>query len=580
MSHNNKISSYFKTEITVLTIVTISGLLYNTGLLAAPYLQGKLIDAIAVGQLLRQVLFTAFLLVASTAIVQCSRAVKRFYVRRFANDVNAQMQNVIYANLVHQSEDTLLSDNVGNLMTRAVSDVDACVEGMRKFTTEIFDTGVFLISYLVVLLVYDWKLTLVSCAFIPLALFSAGRLRKIISGFTLSWRKSMSEVTNSTYDYVNNAMLYRINGRENDNCTAYEQLNKAYEKKAVLANIWENSMMPVYKVISLSGIILIVVFGGEKVINGGWSIGRFTAYITMFAALAEKASHAGKLFNSVQKAEVSWERIKPFMNDSFPDSNKISDTPKTFFDTDSACPAVSFTNVSFAWPKSGSIIHNVSFSLGQGKILGMTGPVACGKSTLARLFLGGRRYSGSIKIFGKELSELADCSRIKLIAYMGHEASLLSASIYDNVTLGNDGNIDDVLQTVCFDTDLREMTDGIKTLVGNGGVRLSGGQQERIALARTLYHKTPFIILDDPFASVDRTTEQIILSNIRRKYSDCTVLLISHRLSQFKTLDEVLLLENDGTAICSTHEKLMKYSKTYRSLYELQEKHIDEEART
>jgi ATP-binding cassette, subfamily B, multidrug efflux pump len=579
MSSGDKITFYFKSEIKVLAIVTISGLIYNTGLLAAPYLQGKLIDAIAAGQQIRAVLFTAFLLIASTAVVQCARAVKRFYVRRFANDVNAQMQNAVYANLVHQNEDTLLSQNVGSLMTKAVSDVDACAEGMRKFTTEVFDTGVFLVSYLVVLFIYDWKLTLVSCAFIPVALFAAGKLRRIITGFTSSWRKSLSEVTDNTYDYINNAMLYRINGREDDNCVSYEQLNKNYEKKAVLANIWENSMMPVYKVISLSGILLIVVFGARKVISGGWSIGQFTAYITMFISLAEKASHAGKLFNSVQKAEVSWKRIKPFMGTfTSGTDDQISEKAGSFTTDGFSGPVVSLEHVSFAWPESEPVIRGLSFTIERGKILGVTGPVACGKSTLARLFLGGRAYSGSIRVCGKELSELDDSSRINRVSYMGHESSLLSASIYDNVTLGSGGSIAAVLHTVCFDTDLASMADGEQTLVGNGGIRLSGGQQERIALARTLYHKTPLIVLDDPFASVDRTTAQLILTNIRENYSDCAILLISHRLSQFNTLDGVLLFEKNGTYSCSTHDELMKCSKTYRTLFELQEKHIDAEA--
>lgn len=579
MPHNEKIASYFKSEIKVLTVVTVSGILYNTGLLAAPYLQGKLIDAIAGGQMPGRVLFTAFLLVGSTVIVQSARAVKRFYVRRFANDVNARMQNVIYANIVNQSEDTLISENVGTLMTKAVSDVDACVEGMRKFTTEVFDTGVFLVSYFVVLLVYDWKLTLGSCIFIPLALFAAGRLRKIIAGCTATWRKSLSEVTDSTYDYVSNVVLYRINGRENDNCEAYRRLNADYEKKAVLANIWENSMMPVYKVISLTGILLIVGLGAEKVIAGGWSIGGFTAYITMFAALAEKASHAGKLFNSVQKAEVSWKRIKPFMNDftAGRTETKISDSTACS-PAGTADPVVSLEHVSFAWPESDPVIRDVSFTLGRGKILGITGPVASGKSTFARLFLGGRSYSGSIRICGRELPELIDGYKVNFVSYMGHEADLLSTSIYDNVTLGDGGSISDVLRTVCFETDLAGMPDGVHTLVGNGGIRLSGGQQERIALARTLYHKAPLIILDDPFASVDRTTERLILRNIREKYSESAVLLISHRLSQFSTLDGVLLFEKNGTCINSTHENLMKSSETYRTLYELQEKHIGGEA--
>jgi len=570
MLRTETIFSYFKSERTVLAAVTLSGLAYNTGLLAAPYLQGILIDDVAGGQTLPRVLLTALLLAVSTGAVQCARAVKRFYVRRFANNVNAQMQNIVYANLVHRSEETLLASNVGSLMTKAVSDVDACVEGMRKFTTEVFDTGVFIVSYFVVLLVYDWKLTLVSCAFIPAAFFTADRLRKKITGFTASWRSSLSRVTDSTYDYVNNAALYRITGREQDNCTSYERLNQEYEKKAVLANVWENSMMPVYKIISLAGIVLIIIFGAKKVNSGIWTVGRFTAYCTMFAFLADKASHAGKLFNSVQKAEVSWQRIKPFLHavDTGPaEEKKVCCVPLSCGGT----PVVCLDRVSFAWPGSSPVFRRVSFTLESGKILGITGPVACGKSTLARIFLGGLPYEGSVRICGTELSELSGTVRTELVSYMGHDASLLSTTIYENVTLGSGGSIDDVLAAVCFDTDLSAMPDGVMTLVGNGGVRLSGGQQERIALARTLYRPAPLIILDDPCASVARATERKILTNIRRTCSGSAVLIISHRLSQFSALDGVLLMEKDGECVTSTHSELMESSATYRTLYELQE---------
>jgi len=310
---SDKISSYFKEEIRILTAVTISGLIYNIGLLAGPYFQGKLIDAVAQRKEMRQVFITAVLFITAITIVQTSRAIKRFAVRRFANDINAKMQNIIYTHIVNETEDHLLNENVGSLMTKAVSDVDVCVEGMRKFTTELFDTGIFLISYFITLLIYDWKLTALSCAFIPLALFIAGRLRKIITGYTASWRKSMSDITNSSFNLINNALLYRIYGREKDNYEKYQKQNAVYEKKAVLANIWENSMMPLYKCISLVGVIAIIAAGSEKVANGIWTIGKFTAYVTMFIALAEKASHAGKLFNAVQKAQVSWKRIKPFL---------------------------------------------------------------------------------------------------------------------------------------------------------------------------------------------------------------------------------------------------------------------------
>ena len=569
MSTSVKITDYFRSEKKVLAVVTVSGLAYNIGLLAGPYYQGRLVDAIMQNLPLKRVLFISVMFIAAITLVQAARAVKRFYVRKFANNVNAGMQKEVYANFIRESEDRLVHENMGSLMTKAVSDVDACVEGMRKFTTELFDTGVFLVSYLVTLFIYDWKLTIISCIFIPPALFTASRLRKLITGYTSSWRKSTSEVSERTYSYVDNAILYRITGREESNCLSYEHLNRDYEKKAILAGIWENSMMPIYKIISLVGVIAIIIAGSDKVIAGLWTVGQFTAYITMFIALADKASHAGKLFNSVQKAEVSWKRIKPFLGAET--AKQHLSASSSMLCNDAALPFVSVYNVSFAWPESKPLFSVVNFTAHRGSIIGITGPVACGKSTLCRLFLGGRAYEGSIMLENRELSSLSDSERISLISYMGHDASLMTASIYENITLGDDGDVLPALHAVCFDEDLASMIDGIQTLVGNGGMRLSGGQQERIALARTLYHKKPVMILDDPFASVDAATEYQILSNMRTFCADCAVILVSHRLSQFSTLDGILLLDENGNTAFSTHENLIKTSPVYRKLYEFQQ---------
>lgn len=574
----DSIATYFRNEWRVLLTVTVSGLIYNIGLLAGPYFQGKLIDEIARGSPLSTALFTAAVFVSVILFVQAARAVKRFYVRRFANNVNARMQNTVYAHIVAESEDSLLREGTGALMTKAVSDVDACVEGMRKFTTELFDTGVFLVSYLVTLFMQDWKLTFFSCLSIPVALFIAGRLRKLITGYTAEWRKSTSALAERTYECVNNAMLYRICGREDDNFVSYQKMTRENEKKAVLANVWENSMMPVYRIIALTGIVAVIVYGSKKVIASSWSIGQFSAYLLMYASLAEKASHAGKLFNSVQKAAVSWRRVKPFLSDS--DSmiqRNICVKPRCAEPANGVAVSdcakqleAELKKVSFAWPDGKNLFSSVSFAMRRGQIIGVTGPVACGKSSLAGLFLGGRIYGGSIKIQGAELSSLESKQLVQLVSYMGHESSLMTDTIYNNITFGAGGNIDEVLETVCFTPDLQLMENGIETVVGNGGIRLSGGQQERIALARALYRKTPLIILDDPFASVDKSTEAQILKNMRAYCPESAVLLISHRLAQFPLLDGILLLESPTKTRFSTHEKLLASSAMYRRLFELQ----------
>jgi ATP-binding cassette subfamily B multidrug efflux pump len=152
----DRIGSYFRMEWLLLALVTASGLIYNVGLLATPWFEGRLAqclaDILGGNETAAQMAVLVLAYIAVTLLVQAARFIKRFYVRRFANNINRRMKGVLYANLVRQSRVALEQEGAGELMTKAISDVDDCVEGMRKFTTEIFDTGVALAGYAVMLL--------------------------------------------------------------------------------------------------------------------------------------------------------------------------------------------------------------------------------------------------------------------------------------------------------------------------------------------------------------------------------------------------------------------------------------------
>ena len=147
----DRIGSYFRMEWLSLALVTASGLIYNVGLLATPWFEGRLAqclaDILGGNETAAQMAVLVLVYIAVTLLVQAARFIKRFYVRRFANNINRRMKGVLYANLVRQSRAALEQEGAGELMTKAISDVDDCVEGMRKFTTEIFDTGVALAGY-------------------------------------------------------------------------------------------------------------------------------------------------------------------------------------------------------------------------------------------------------------------------------------------------------------------------------------------------------------------------------------------------------------------------------------------------
>ena len=561
----DRVLSYFRLEWLPLAFVTLSGLVYNIGLLATPWFEGRLAQCLA--DILggsetaakMAVLVSAYILV--TLLVQAARFVKRFYVRRFANNINRRMKGILYANLVRQSRAALEKEGAGELMTKAISDVDDCVEGMRKFTTEVFDTGVALVGYAVMLLVYDWRLALLSLLFTPVSYVCAAWMKKPVQRAGAAYKKAAGALSAATLDRAQNAVTYRIYGCEDARAEKYEDALNTYEKTAVRSNVWQSALPPLYLAASEAGVLFILWFGAKNVLGTGWSvwdIAAFTTFLSCFTKLVVKSSKAAKLFNAVQKAEVSWTRIKPLMKQ--PEQLAPLRIPE---------PAdVTLENLSFAYGGE-PVFTGLSLTARPGDIIGITGPVACGKSTLGRVFLCEAPYGGSARFGGTEFSALTPRQISATVGYLGHDPELSADTVQNNVLCGSEQEAEPYLAEAALDDEVRRMEQGLETVIGPGGTRLSGGQAQRLALARTLAHRRPVLVLDDPFSALDRNTEDIVFRNLQEYAKDKVVFLISHRLYHFPQMQQVIFMDGGKTTV-GTHAELMAAEPVYLQLYESQ----------
>lgn len=561
----NIISSYFLLEWIPLSLVTISGIIYNVGLLATPYFEGRLTqtlsDILNGNDEWKTMAILVSIYLTIVLFVQFNRFLKRFFVRRFANNVNRRMKGILYANMLSETRLSLEKEGNGELMTKAISDVDDCAEGMRKFVTEIFDTGISFISFAVMLFIYDWRLAFISLAFTPFAYLCAYLMKKPIQRTGKEYKQASSSLNEVTLDRAENALTYRIYGVEKVREDKYEETLTNYEKKSIRSNVWQTALSPLYLASTTIGVFFILYFGGKNVLHEGWQvwdIAALTTFLSCFAKLSLRSSKVAKLFNSVQKAEVSWKRIKPLMK-----------TPKETTTLNIAKPgSLEIINLGFAY-ENNLIFDGLSLSCKPGDIIGVTGPIAGGKSTFGKAFLLENPYMGSILFNGKELSSFSPKEISEIIGYLGHDPELISDSIKHNIIFDEDKNADEYLDMVSLTNEVNSMEEKENTLIGNNGVRLSGGQQQRVALARTLAHPRPIIILDDPFSALDRKTEDEIFARLKEYGKDKIIFLISHRLYHFNETTKVIYMKRGGIHI-GKHEKLLIEIPEYSALYESQ----------
>lgn len=589
IEHPDRALSYFRPEKKVLLLIAIGGMGFNGGMIAGPYFEGRLAQCLYEciqgqadsGDMLR----LAGVYLSVIFLVQLMRTLKRFSGARLRNDLSRNMRHMLYNGIVHMSREEVERESTGAIMTKAVADVDASAMGMQQVTTEIFDTGVLLGSYLGMLLIYDWRLTLLSCLFIPVAYVIALSLKGPVTRINERFKQTAGRLNQETLDRVNNAVTYRVYGREENRDRSYEKILTEYEKNAVISNLWGSATTPIYNTIAMSGILFIIWFGGKNVLGTGWTlwdIGMFTTYVSCFTKFAHKVSMSARMFNRMQRALVSWRRIKPLFRE-------YVELPRP--DTGLSVERIRVENVTVSYPGYEPVLRDISFEAAKGQIIGVTGAVACGKTALAKTFIGDAEYTGSIRLEGRgfggtgkagmnvplqglaagcDLRDLDDVEKSGLIAYMGHEPELMSDSVRENILLGEQADTPSLLKMVHMDGEVGLMPQGEETYVGSGGQQLSGGQQARISLARTLCHSRSVMILDDPFSAVDQRTEGEIFGELRRLAKDRIILLLSHRLALFPETDGVLYLHH-GTGTFGSHEQLLEENEEYGSLYRIQQ---------
>ncbi len=325
--------------------------------------------------------------------------------------------------------------------------------------------------------------------------------------------------------------------------------------------------------IGISNIIVIYV-GGNQYIDGEIEIGVIAEFIIYITMLTWPVAVVGWVTSIIQQAEASQKRINSFLKtkSSISNQGEILNIKKG---------NINFKNVSFKYPETNFYaLKGVDFEICSGKTLGIVGKTGAGKTTILELIT--RSYdvtSGEISMDGNLLREYDLSSLRSQISYVPQNPFLFSDTIIENIKFGNyAANKDEVIKvskTSSIHSDISSFNDKYETLLGERGVNLSGGQIQRLTIARALLKKSKLLILDDCLSSVDAKTERDILSKIKRTKKNETVIIVSHKISSVMHADLIIVLDNGVVIEKGTHNKLMLNGGFYKRLAEKQLENAD-----
>ena len=417
--------------------------------------------------------------------------------------------------------------------------------------------------------VYGWKYALITLITISLYIV----VTFTVTQWRLQFRRRMNAADNAVSTKLIDSLLnFETVKYFNNEKHEYERLNeslKEYEKESVNNQYSLSYLNIAQTVVIMVGITIMLVMSAYDIRAGYLSIGGFVVINAYMLQLYQPLNFFGTVYREIRQSLTDMENLftlweeKPNLTDS---DQSVSQTKQA---------SIRFENVSFDYDERRTIIENISFEVPNGKKVALVGPTGAGKSTISRLLF--RFYDpkqGSIFINNENIKDISQSSLRKMIGVVPQDTVLFNDTIYYNISYGNPKASEEQIYEAARSADIHNfvmgLPDGYQTLVGERGLKLSGGEKQRVAIARAILKNPSIFFFDEATSALDSTTEKEIQKNLQTISQNRTTLVIAHRLSTAADADEILVLEQGQITERGTHDQLLSLQGKYAEMWDKQ----------
>ncbi len=562
----------------VLGCILISSVL---GLLPS-VLTGKIVDDGLLGQNLRILII---LISASLGVSLASnliRVAESYLNHWISQHISYDMRNKMYAHLQKMSQKFFTSSNQGDIITRMTGDISGVESVVSNTFTSILSNAVTLIAAVVIMFRQNWILAIVGIIIVPLFTIPtrwAGRTRWKLTQKAQECNDEINGILNETMS-VSGQLLVKLFGREKYEYERYRSAGQRMIKLNIKERMAGRWFMVIIETISSVGPMLLYLVGG--IIMMKYDPALTVGDITVLVALL------GRMYgpvNSLLNIQVEWIRSMALFTRIFEYYDmpvEVENAPDAV-KPESTDGSVSFKNVRFSYNEEREILKDVSFDLHSGKSIAIVGPSGSGKSTLISLIprlydvTGGEVDFGGIDVRRLDLEFLRAS-----VGIVSQETYLFNGTIRENLMYAKPNATEEELIEACKKANILDFIEkceeGLDTVVGNRGLKLSGGEKQRISIARVLLKDPALLIFDEATSSLDSISENKIQDAIEPIIASRTSILIAHRLSTVLAADEILVLKDGVITERGTHSDLVDRGGVYTELYETQFRRALDEA--
>ena len=536
----------------------------NALALFIPWMLKMGIDAVEAGRAAELPLIAGGL--AAAALV---RGVTRILSRRrylhAARWIEVDLRRDLLARLLKLEASFFDRNRTGDLLSRFTNDL-ANVRMLAGFGVMTLINTVLIYGFtLTMLLQLSPALTAVALLPYPLMLLIVKRLSRRLLHLSTEVQEGLGKLSEAVEEGVSGQAAIRAGGLQGVRIRDFDSLNSDYlDRNLALARL-RSLMLPIMTVVGPLATLLVFFAGGGKVTAGELSLGELVAFNAYLVQLAWPTLLLGWVLTLVQRAAASMARLMAVLDAPVPPpAHSPAASPEP--------PELAIRHLHFAYGGQ-SVLHDLSFTVSAGALVGVTGPTGAGKSTLLRLLAGLYPVPPeAVWVAGEDLARLdADAHRRRL-AVVPQEGRLFSGTLRDNLLYGaagaDEARLRQIAATVCLEEETASFANGYDTRVGEGGLTLSGGQRQRVCLGRALAHGGELWLLDDPFSHLDAVTARTVWQQLRRQLTGKTVFLVTGRVSLLAAADQVLVMEGGRLTEAGTHRQLLESGGLYARLAE------------
>lgn len=540
-------------------------------------LTGRIIDEGLIGQDFNQLIW---LVVQSFIVILAANLIgvaESYLSQWMAQHITLDMRNSMFQHLLKLPHHFYTTNNQGDIMTRMTSDISGVQQVITSTMTSILSNSLTLGIAVVAMLQKSVPLALVGMLIIPIFIIPTkkmGKLRWQLTTQTQENQDYVNGILNETLS-VSGQLLVKLYNQEETEADRYENINQqllVLTMKERMAGRWFRVAMSTF---SSVGPLLLYLVGGSLMMHydSSLTVGDITVMVVFL----------GKMYgpvNSLLNVQIDWIRSMALFSRIFDyfDRDVEIESPVNSITPEENSGAIRFDQVSFAYDTDRQILDQISFTVDAGETVAIVGPSGAGKSSMINLIP--RLYevdSGKISLNGVDLRDL-DLSYIREnIGMVTQDTYLFNGTIRDNLLYAKADATEEELIEACRLANIHDLITslplGYDSIVGNRGLKLSGGEKQRLSIARVLLKNPHVLIFDEATSSLDSISESLIQAAIDPLIKSRTSIMIAHRLSTILSADKILVLNQGQIVAQGTHEELLQTSELYQELYETQYKH-------